>query len=316
MLSESQFSLLSFLVDSPERELELGILADRLGWSSGYTSRVVAALEEQGCVHTRTEGRQKLVSLADIEPVEQLEALMAEYDHVDFPGLVSGSGLRILYYLDHGRTATELAEASGLSRATVYRRLDELQAVGIVGKSKSRYRLNDSFANLASIARGLAHHNHRREARQHAEGVAILWETHDEYLFACDNEIRTEPFHSTGPSLFAEFDIPLLTRDRYHYFRSERRSSVLPADLVCQTLLIDDGPRYRTYCMLLIQARTIDSAELTARAEHYESEADIDLLEVIDSLVAYLETEGDSGGELLPDWAAFKSTAADYEIDV
>lgn len=51
----------------------------------------------------------------------------------------------MLYYLNHHRTATELAEVGGISRATVYRRLDNLQAVGIIGKSASHYQLNARF---------------------------------------------------------------------------------------------------------------------------------------------------------------------------
>nr|WP_233357379.1 winged helix-turn-helix domain-containing protein [Halococcoides cellulosivorans] len=257
-----------------------------------------------------------MTKLSDIEPVAQLQALMTEYGHVDFPQLVAGSGLRLLYYLDRRRTATELAEVSDLSRATVYRRLNDLQAVGIIGKSKSHYELNDPFSKLSSIARGLAHHEHRREAERRADRVNILWETHEEYLFASDSELDRDGFFLTGPSLFAEFDIPLLTRNRRHYFHSDRITGVSSADLVCHTLLIDDDSRYRTYCLLLIQRETIGWTTLRERAKYYEQEADIDLLTIITDLVAYLETGGRIPSDRLPSWEDFKSTAADYEINV
>lgn len=316
MIGESQFRLLSYLVTEGESEVPISTLADQLGWSAGHTSRIVSDLEARGCIRTTEAGRQKLVTLADIEPVEQLQSLVTEYGHVDFPELVAGSGLQLLYYLDRSRTATELAEVSDISRATVYRRLNELQAVGIIGKSKSHYELNDPFSKLSSIARGLAHHEHRREAERHADKVNILWETHDEYLFACDGEVNVDEFFLTGPSLFAEFDIPLLTRSRRHYFRSDRITAVSPADLVCHTLLIDDDSRYRTYSLLLIQRGTIGWTTLRERAEYYAQEADLDLLTVINDLVAYLETEGRITSDRLPSWEDFKSTAADYEINV
>jgi DNA-binding MarR family transcriptional regulator len=300
MIKKSQIRLLSSLANEPESEVSISTLAGRLGWSAGHTSRVVSELEARGGVQTKDTGGQKLVALTEIEPVEQFEVLTTEYGHVDFPEVIAGSGLQLLYYLDRSRTATELAEVSDISRATVYRRLDDLQAVGIVRKSKSHYQLNQPFSTLSSIARGLAHHEHRREAECYTDGVNVLWETHEEYLFACNGEISANGFCLTGPSLFAEFDIPLLTRSRRHYFRSDRTIAILPAELVCHTLLIDDDSRYRTYSLLLIEKEAIGREALRRGAEHYNPEADIDLLVVVDELVEYLETEGAADTDRLP----------------
>ena len=316
MIGKSQLQLLSNLINSSEREMPISTLAGRLDWNAGHTSRVVSELETCGCVRTRKAGHHKLVTLADIEPVEQLETLVSEYNHVDFPNLIAGSGFQLLYYLDRQRTATELAEVSGISRATVYRRLDDLQTVGIIGKSASHYQLNDPFSTLSTIARGLVHHQHRREAERYAGGVSIVWETHNEYLFACNGDIDSDEFHLTGPALFAEFDIPLLTRSRRHYFRRDRIRAVSPAELVCHTLLIDDDPRYRMYCLLLIEKEGIGRGTLKESAKHYESEADIDVLAIVDELIEYLEAEGEITADRLPTWEDFKNTAADYEIHV
>ena len=316
MISKSQLQVLSYLIDEAESGVPISTLATQLEWSLGHTSRVVSELARNGLVQTREQGREKLVTPSEIEPVEKLEGLLAEYSHVDFPKLIGGTALELLYYLDQSRTATELAESSSVSRATVYRRLDDLQRVGIIGKSKSRYQLNEPFTALAQIARGLVHHRHRREAEQYTSGVTILWETPDEYLFACDSEFTADGFHQTGPALFREFEIPLLTRDRRHYFRSDRIESVPPADLVCHMLLIDAGPRYQTYCLLLIQHTDLDQATLEECVAHYATEAERDLPALIEELVAYLETGGQETTEQLPAWNEFKSIAADYEITV
>lgn len=316
MVAESQLELISYLVGEPDGEISIGDLAEKMDWSDGHVSRVVSELESNGYVRTKRDGRQKLVVLSEIEPIERLESLVLEYSHVDFPELIAGSGLDVLYYLDEPRTATVLSEVSGVSRATVYKRLNTLQRVGIVGKSESHYRLNEPFSSLSGIARGLAHHEHRREAESYTSGVNIRWETHDEYLFACDTEFVAEQFHETGPGLFAEFDIPLLTRQRRHYFRSSRITNVSAADLVCHTLLIDDEARYRTYSLLLIQAERVGRSTLQDAAEHYSPEAAMDLRSIVDELIAYLETEGEVTASQLPSWREFKNTAADYEIDV
>lgn len=314
MLSESHFRVISQLIDEGDPEVSISTLADHLEWSTSHASRVITELEAYGCVQTKQSGREKLVSLTEIKPIEQLEGLLTEYRHMDLPALIAGSGLQILYYLDRGRTATELVERSGVSRATVYRRLDDLQLVGAVGKSRSRYRLNEPFTVLASIARGLFHQKHRRETREHTVGLNFFWETHDEYLFACDSDISAKGFYLTGPALFGEFGVPLLTRDRRHYFRTDRLTDVDPVELICHTLLIDNGSRYRTYCLLLIQKQDIDRTELRERAEHYHPEATIDLRNIVDGLSKYLETSGETTAEHLPEWKEFKQTAGEYEV--
>lgn len=316
MMGASQLRLLSSLVDDSPGELSIGDLAEKMDWSDGHVSRVVSELESSGYVRTRRDGRRKLVSLSEIEPIERFESLVLEYSHVDFPELIAGAGLDVLYYLDEPRTATVISEMSGVSRGTVYKRLNKLQRVGIVGKSDSHYRLNEPFSSLSGIARGLAHHEHRTEAERYTSGVNIRWETHDQYLFACDTEFAAEQFYETGPGLFAEFDIPLLTRQRQYYFRSKEITGVSAADLVCHTLLIDDGARYRTYSLLLIQAECISYSTLRAAAERYNPEAEADLRSIVDELIEYLKTEGEVTADPLPSWQEFKNTAADYEINV
>jgi len=316
VIEKSHFLLLSALIEEPRSEVDVGTLANKLEWSSGYTSRIVADLEKDGYVQTKKSGRQKLVSLVDIEPINQLEGLFSEYSHMDLPALLAGSGLQVLYYLNEKRTATELAEMTEISRTTVYRRLNELQRVGVVGKSRSRYSLNDPFPVLASIARGLLHQKHRREARRNASGLNFIWERHNEYLFACDNEISADEFLLTGPVRFADFEVPLLTRDRRHYFRTDRLEEITPAELLCHMLLIDDGSRYRTYCLLLIAKHDIERKALKERAEYYAPEASIDLCTLVDALIEYLQTSGKRKIEQLPQWEEFKQTASEYEINV
>lgn len=316
MISKSQFQLLSHLIEKSESQVAINTLATQLDWSPGHTSRVVSELQQYGCIQTETSGRTKQITLTDIDPVEQLEGLITEYSHVDFPDVIAGAGMQILYYLTQPRTATELAERSGVSRATVYRRLEDLQRVGIVGKSKSRYQLNEPFIELSAIARGFVHQKHRREAAQYTHGVSLIWETHDEYLFACDSDVTADGFHLTGPARFADFDIPLLTRSRRHYFRSDRMQSVSPPELVCHTLLIDDSSRYRTYSLLLIQHHDIAPEILRTCAADYAVDAEIELVEIVDALLAYLGTGGETTTAQLPAWEEFKSTAADYGITV
>lgn len=316
MLSKGEVEVLSYLGKKPDQHIPLHEIADRLNWSESYASRVISKLHERDFVQTKRDRGKRFVSVTDIQPVEQLGDLTSEFDHVNFPELISGSALEILYYLDNSRTATELAESSRISRNTVYRQLKSLQKVGIVGKNHSRYQLTKPFLPLSELARSIAHHEHRQEALNLAESVNIIWETHDEYLFGCDTEFTADGFHQTGPSVFEDFGIPLFTRERLHYLRSKHLSQLTASDLICHMLLIDDSTRYRSYCLLLIEGQDIEQSTLKERAAYYNAESKINLVTLTESLVSYLETDGDATNETLPKWEDFERTAADYNIPV
>lgn len=316
MSSKSKIEILSEIGKKPNQAIPLYKIAERLDWSEGHASRVVSELEARDFVRTEREGGRKFVSPSDIQPVEELSSLTGELPHVDVSDLISGSAMDILFYLNEDRTATEIAELSQKSRNTVYRRLNALQNVGIVGKDHSRYQLTEPFSSLSDLARSIAHHEHRQEALDLAESVTIIWETHDEYLFSCESEFKADGFLRTGPSVFEEFGIALFTRERSHYFRSDRLSDLSASDLVCHTLLIDDSTRYRSYCLLLIESEDIDRSTLLNCASHYTVDAEIQLETLVDDLITYLETQGDVRDEQFPGWEYFKRTAADYDISV
>jgi DNA-binding MarR family transcriptional regulator len=314
MLSKSEIEVVSEIVKRSDQRLPQGKIAKQLGWSDSYASRVVSELKDRGYVQTNREDGKKFVTARDIPPIEHLRNLINEFGHVDFPGLISGAALKMLYYLDSARTATELAELSKLSRNTVYRRLDSLQKVGVVGKRQSQYTLNEPFKPLFELSRSIAHQDHLQEVASLSDGGTIIWEMHDEYLFSCESDLVKEGFHLTGPAAFEDFGIPLLTRGRRHYFRSREIKSLSPCDLVCHMLLIEHGSRYRTYCLLLIEKQSIDKSELAGRAEHYEEEANIKLVALTKDLCKYLKTNGEIAKEGFPEWQAFKNTARDYNI--
>lgn len=316
MLSQADLSLLSALVTLEEEYVQLQELADHLDWSESHTARVVARLESRGYLTTQQEGRRKRVALVYVRPVEAFVDLAREFDHVDFPDLIAGSALRILYYLDTDRTATELAELTGLARATVYRRLDRLQTVGIVRKDHSRFALTRDFTRLVDFARAVATHEHRMEVRTHGVEPRLIWETADEFLFSCRSELTDELFHETGPPLFEQHGVPLLTRTRHHYIRSERLTGVTPAELVCHTLLIDDGARHRSYCLLLIAEHDLTQSALEDVAEHYDQEAEIDLCEIVRHLCAYISSGGEVTKTKLPDWSEFETMTTEYDINL
>ena len=316
MPSESEFTVLSHLSTDRGEELIQRELADELGWDPGHTSRVVSNLADSELVIREQQNGRYRISLSNAEPTERFADLTREFPHVEFPDLLAGPTIQLLYYLNAGRTAAELTEWTDVSRATVYRRLKQLRKVGIITKHDARFSLTEQFEALAAFARSLVRHLHRQEASEHAASVRLIWIDVDEYLFSCRTDVAEPLFHQTAPDALGQYGIDLLTREEQYYFRSEDRADLAPEDLVCHLLLIDDGARYRSYCLLLIAACGIGEETLTRTAERYDRDAEIDLKGLIREFCAYLDSNGSVSGERLPEWETFKSTAADYDVSV
>ncbi|EMA72651.1 hypothetical protein C462_00577 [Halorubrum distributum JCM 13916] len=84
-----------------------------------------------------------------------------------------------------------------------------------------------------------------------------------------------------------------------YYVKSEDLDAVSPAELCCHTLLIEDGSRHRSYCLLLLSHVDVDEADLREQAAKYGLEDEID------ALLRYLETHGEVNDERLPEWDEF-----------
>ncbi len=293
-----------------ERGDTISELATKLDHSESYLSRAVGDLVEKRLVYTERDGRRKCVTPSDSRAVEIYQDLVRQHSHIDFPELLTGKALEVLYYLDQPRTVTDVAERSGNYRNTVNRILKRLRDRGLVGTDDSRYHFNGDFDRLHKFARELVHHLHRQRLESVAPNGTILWRDYDEFLSQTEIEIEAENFHETGLARFAAFDLQfLLTRHRY-YLYSEDLEEVSPAELCCHTLLIDDGSRHHSYCLLLLSHVDIDKSDLREQAAKYG------LDDEIDTLLRYLETQGAVDSDRLPEWDEFQKLAADYEVDL
>ena len=284
-------------------------LAMKLDHSESYLSRAVADLVEKGLVYTERDGRRKRVVPSDARAVELYQDLVRQHSHIDFPDLLTGKALEVLYYLDQPRTVAEIADRSDNYRNTVNRVLKRFRDRGLVGTADSCYDFNADFDRLHEFARELAHHLHRHRLKAVAPKGTILWEDYDEFLAQAKTEIDTEAFHETGLARFAAFDLQFLLTGHRYYFYSEELEAVSPAELCCHTLLIDDGSRHRSYCLLLLSHVDVDEEDLQAQTAKYGLEDEID------ALLRYLETHGEVDDDRLPAWSEFQKLAGEYEIE-
>ena len=285
-------------------------LAAKLDYSESYLSRVVSELDEKGLIHTKQVGRQKRIVPSDARAVERYRNLVMQHSHIEFPDLLTGKALEVLYYLDQPRTVSEIADRSDNYRNTVNRVLKRFRDRGLVGVEDGRYNFNADFDRLHEFARALAHHLHREQLEAVAPKGTILWEDYDGFLAKTETEIDAAGFHETGLARFAAFDLQFLLTGHRYYFYSEELEAVSPAELCCHTLLIDDGSRHRSYCLLLLSHVDVAEEALRAQAAKYGLEDEID------ALLRYLETHGEVDDDRLPEWDEFQELAADYEVQL
>ncbi|WP_018257210.1 helix-turn-helix transcriptional regulator [Halomicrobium katesii] len=283
-------------------------LATKLDHSESYLSRAVSDLVEKGLVYTERDGRRKRVVPSDARAVELYRDLVRQHSHIEFPKLLTGKALEVLYYLEQPRTVAETADRSDNYRNTVNRVLKRFRDRGLVGTDDGRYDFNADFDRLHEFAQELAHHLHRHRLEAVASKGTILWENYDEFLAQAETEIDADGFQETGLARFAAFDLQFLLTDHRYYRYSETLDEVSPAELCCHTLLIDDGSRHRSYSLLLLSHVDVDEEDLRAQAAKYGLEDEID------ALLRYLETHGEVDDARLPEWDEFQELAADYEV--
>lgn len=307
MLTEGEVRALTAL----HGEQTVSDLATNLDRSLSYTSELVERLETAGLVETRRQGKTKWIRLSDAKALELLTDLTQQYSHIDWPELLSGAALRVCYFLDTPRTATELARCADVHRSTVHRTLAPLQHRGLVYQTDDgAYALNDGFEQLSAFARELAHHVHRQSVEEQTDAYTILWESLDDFLVQAPTEIIDEHFIPTGPDQFQRYGLPLLARDRRHYLYSEATSELSPETLCCHMLVIDSGARTQSYCLLLLSHVDIDRDELRAQATKYGVD------DVVDDLYTYLDTSGAQRTSRLPEWEDFQELAEEYEVSL
>ncbi|MEZ3118052.1 helix-turn-helix domain-containing protein [Halobaculum sp. MBLA0147] len=297
-------------LEALQRESTVSGLTEELNRSRSYVSELVGRMESKGLVHTTREGKRKQINRSDARAIELFERFVQQYTHIPFPELLGGATLRILYHLQSPATAPQLAKQVDVHRSTVHRSLSPLENRGMIYKTNGEYTLNDDFEELSTVAREFAHLRHRHRVEDHVESFTILWESLDEVLVQTRAEIEDDAFHLTGPELFQAYDLPLMARQRRYYLYSELVDDVSPAELCCHMLVIDDGPRSQSYCLLLISGTTIGRDELFGAAQKY------DVVERASNLFEYLDTEGESRAERLPRWEEFRELADEYGVAV
>jgi len=308
MIDEKELRVLSAL-NSPKDRQEL---AEELEYQESTVSDAFGSLERRGLINRERIGTHSVAEPSDARCVEVFQSLTRSNPHVDFPDLLTTSVLNVLYYLSSDKpwAATELAERTGHSRATIYRNLRTLTNRAMATKEHSRYRLREEFNELHLFASELRHHAHRVRIKRDVGGGTIVWESHEEFLVRTESAVEDENYYRTGLDAFVEYGLQFFTTSEQYYLYSEDREALGPEDLICHLLLIENDSRHRKYALLLIAETGLSEESLEEAATYYGVE------DIVLPLMEFLRTEGEVTSESTPKWEEFETLASEYEVEL
>ena len=280
MLSKAGLSVIDAL--STGREATVAELSTETDQSRAHLYDVLDELLAAGLLtEVRGSNNQRRVRVTDHPVVEAYRNLRSKLGHVDWVELLSPATLRVCWFLDEPRRATEIAARLDITRQGVHNAMTPLKHRAMLSPSGPKYALSADLSPLLTFARATVRHDHRSRVREIAPSATVEW---------CDPKralVRVQTFDDTtalqansnweltGLAKFQEYSLQffLAGEPAFWYAQDEELS---PAEVVCHTLVLDDDSRRISYAMLLIEVLDIDRSRLieTARWYHLETEVD------------------------------------------
>jgi DNA-binding MarR family transcriptional regulator len=307
MLTKASLALLDAL--SAGREATPDELATETEYSQDYIYDVLDVLLEDGLLtETRGSKNRRLVRVTDHPVVEAYRDLRSKLGHVDWTEILSPATLRVCWYLDEPRRATEIAERLDITRQGVHNALSPLKHRAMLSPSGPEYALTDDLSPLLTFAREAVTHEHRSRVRELAPSATVEWCDPKRALVRVQTSEDTTALESaaewrvTGLARFQEYGLQffLAGEPAFWYAPDE---DLTPSEVVCHTLVLDSGSRRVSYSMLLIEKLDIDQETLTETATLYDLETAVAAMyrplhgefEVAEDLPIFLPSESEFG---------------------
>ncbi|WP_458190548.1 MarR family transcriptional regulator [Haladaptatus sp. NG-WS-4] len=315
MLTKAELAVIDAL--STGREATAAELATDTEYSQAHLYDVLDELLEAGLVAERRGlNNQRQVHLADHPVVEAYRTLQSELSHVEWIDLLSPATLRVCWYLDEPCRVSEIAERLAITRQGVHKALSPLKHRAMLSSSGPEYALSEDLSPLLAFARAVVQHEHRSRARAVAPSATVEWCDPKRALVRVQTAADTQALEAvsdwqlTGLARFSEYGLQffLAGEPAFWYAPDEE---LTPADVVCHTLVLDNGSRRVSYAMLLIEKLDIDRETLTETAQWY------DLDTAVAAMCRPLQGEFDASEEspvILPSEAEFTALKEQYGV--
>jgi len=279
MLTKASLALLDAL--SAGRRATPDELAAGTEYSQNHIYEVLDELLAEGLVtEIRGSKNRRLVRVTDHPVVEAYRDLRSKLGHVDWTEILSPATLRVCWYLDEPRRAAEIADRLNITRQGVHNALSPLKHRAMLSPSGPEYALTDDLSPLLRFAREVVTHDHRSRVRELAPSATVEWCDPKRALIRVQTSEDTTALESatewrvTGLARFQEYNLQffLAGEPAFWYAPDE---DLTPSEVVCHTLLLDNGARRVSYSMLLIEKLDIDQETLTETATWYDLETTV-----------------------------------------
>ncbi|MFO8110594.1 MAG: winged helix-turn-helix domain-containing protein [Thermoplasmata archaeon] len=308
MLLESDLRILSAL-NTPASISEL---SESTGYSISYVSERISHLEELELVAVSREGRSKKVRALPTKLLENYKDLTSRYLHIDFPSLISPSMLQVCWFLDKPTDVSHMKSKLELRRRRIYQLLEKLQTRGFITKQKNKYSITGRMNGIVRFAQTVIQYEHQHRTDTYIPGSRVIWSSPHESLVIpseeyTENILDKPDWYLTGIPRFSDYGLDFFTA-RPTYFYSEISDKLTPAEIISHTLIEETDTRNLSYCALLMVSEDISFENLKRASVYYDIE------EIVDALVTFVETKGETISDNLPDWQGFKSLAKQYGV--
>lgn len=315
MLTKASLAVVDSL--SAGHEVTAEELVAQTGYSQDHIYEILDDLLADGLL-TESRGlkNRRLVRLTDHPVGEAYRNLRSKLGHVDWPEILSPATLRVCWYLDQPRRATEIANRLDITRQGVHNALSPLKNRAMLSPAGPEYALDTDISPLLTLARELVAHEHRSRVRTIAPSATIEWCDPTRALVRVQTSEDTSAlqsaanWHITGLARFQEYGLQffLAGEPAFWYAPSEE---LTPSEVVCHTLVLDSSSRRVGYSMLLIEALDIDQDSLLNVATTYDLQST--LTTMYRSLQGDLNASADQAASL-PSDSEFMTLKEQYGV--
>jgi len=308
-LTKSEFQLLTELAKGSST---VSKLAKKIGKSQPLVTLLWRKLQEKGLATATRKGMTKTIQLSDIKHSILLRDLLVRRPDVPWEKLLADSNLPILIASLEEVSLQEIREKTQVSEITLWRRLRNLMAHGLVTEADGIYRVSPRWQTLSDFLLEYSAYALSQIAKEASAQAVILWHSGFEFLMRtpAGTEIEETHFHPTATSKLHEYGIPLLS-DYEYYFYSRGKSRLSVEDVSLHTLLAERGSlRYIMYSLLLMKKcrKELDIQYLLGESEK------LALRNQVEGMLRFLDKGEIMPGVTLPSNEEFSERAKEYGV--
>jgi DNA-binding IscR family transcriptional regulator len=301
-LTKFELQIISHIDDSPS----IGELANRIGVTKGYTSRLVASLVKKGFVDISTNGVSKNVGLSNNPHAVKLKNILHKRSYMPLSEFLQGSSIQVMAVLSTGEADfARLLDESELSEATLRRIIKKFKSYAVLVCRNKKYEIPQDLIDIKDFMKDYCSYIGVLKLRDISLQGRFIIPHGFEFLFTSDNKIMCEKVRSTGLSAMSD-TIPLMLAENQYFYSSRTLSN---EEFAVHAIVADPySKRNLTYVILYILKVKNDKNRFVTISDQYG------ITDISRSILNMLDTGKQSEEIFMPSPSYIKQKAAEYNI--